>query len=134
MEPRTLFVILGVVLVLAACGPEAWEQDPAVQAVKKACRSLAEEDQYTCVERHAVESLNADVCRLAGVWIDDMCLQAVYEAADDPAICERLYLEGVRPTCRAHYADMTTPPPGFTVLRSDQFPMEVALPPGWAAA
>jgi hypothetical protein len=31
MKPRTLFVILGVALVLAACGPEAWEQDPAVK-------------------------------------------------------------------------------------------------------
>lgn len=96
MKPRTLFVILGVVLVLAACGAEAWEQDPAVQAVKKACRSLDEENQYTCVERHAVESLNPDVCRLGGIWIDDTCLQAVYEAANDPAICDRLYLASIR--------------------------------------
>jgi hypothetical protein len=142
MKPRTLFVMLGVVLVLAACRPEAWEQDPAVQAVKKACRRLDEEDQYTCVEHHAVESLNPDVCRLVGVWIDDtfaslsagMCLQAVYQAADDPSICDQLYLEGVRPSCRAYYAEFITPPPGFTVFHSDQFPMEVALPPGWAAA
>jgi hypothetical protein len=44
-----------------------------------------------------------DVCRLTGMWIDDMCLQAVYQAADDPTICDRLYLKGVRPTCRAYY-------------------------------
>jgi hypothetical protein len=37
------------------------------------------------------------------MWIDDMCLQAVYQAADDPAICDQLYLHGVRPTCRRYY-------------------------------
>ena len=35
--------------------------------------------------------------------MDHACLQAVYQAADDPAICDRLYLKGVRPTCRAYY-------------------------------
>jgi hypothetical protein len=90
-------------LFLVACGSEAWERDPEIQAVKVACKGLDEGQRYDCIERHAVESLNPSVCRLAGIWIDDMCLQAVYEAADDPAICERLYLEGVRPTCRAYY-------------------------------
>ena len=96
---------LAILLALfpAACGPEAWERDPQVQVARRTCKGLDEGERYDCVERHAVESLNADVCRLAGIWIDDMCLQAVYEAADDPAICEQLYLEGVRPTCRAYY-------------------------------
>ena len=53
----------------------------------------------------ATQALNPDICSLLGIAVDDMCLQAVYEAADDPAICERLYLEGIRPTCRAYYAD-----------------------------
>jgi len=56
-----------------------------------------------CIERHAVASLNPDVCRLASVWVDDACLQSIYQAADDPAICDQLYLKGVRPTCRAYY-------------------------------
>jgi len=41
-----------------------------------------------CIERHAVASLNPDVCRLASVWVDDACLQSIYQAADDPAICD----------------------------------------------
>ncbi len=98
-------VLAAITLLLAACGPEAWEQDPAVQAAKQACKRLDEGERYTCIERHAVESLNPDVCRLAGIWIDDMCLQAVYEAANDPAICEQLYLEGLRPNCRAYYSE-----------------------------
>jgi hypothetical protein len=40
----------------------------------------------------------------AEIAIDDACLQAVYEAAADPGICERLYLRGVRPNCRDRYA------------------------------
>ena len=53
----------------------------------------------------ATEALNPEICRLLGIAVDDMCLQAVYEAADDPAICDRLCLEEIRPTCRACYAD-----------------------------
>jgi Tol biopolymer transport system component len=92
-----------LLLLLAACGPEAWERDPQVQTAKRVCKGLDEGERYDCIERHAVESLNPAICRLAGIWIDDMCLQAVYEAADDPAICEQIYLEGVRPTCHAYY-------------------------------
>ena len=96
----TVLLILVLALLLVACGPEAWEQDPEVRAARAACGK-----EYDCIERHAVETLNPDVCRLAGIAIDDMCLQAVYEAADDPAICERIYLRGVRPNCQAYYAD-----------------------------
>lgn len=102
---RGPLILAGLALLLAACGPEAWEQDPDVQATKQACKRLDEGERYACIERHAVESLNPDVCRLAGIWIDDMCLQAVYEAANDPAICEQLYLDGVRPNCRAYYSE-----------------------------
>ncbi len=127
-------VLLWAVLLVVACRPEAWRRDPDVQAAKKVCRQPGRGYDYECTERRAVETLNPDVCRLAGIWVDDMCLQMVYEAADDPDICEQIYLEGVRPTCRAYYAAISTPPPGFTVFRPDQFPMEVALPPGWTAA
>jgi hypothetical protein len=102
---RLLCVLVVASLLLAACGPEAWERDPAIQAAKRECKQVAEGDSYTCIERRAVETLNPDVCRLAGIWIDDMCLQAVYEAAGDPAICDELYLEGVRPICRAYYSE-----------------------------
>jgi len=88
---------------LAACAPQPWKQDPDVQAAKRDCNGLADEKRYACIERHAVDSLNPDVCRLAGMWVDDMCLQAVYEAADDPTICDRLYLKGAAKTCRAYY-------------------------------
>ncbi len=131
---RDLLVAFGLLLPLAACRPEAWKQDADVRAAKADCAGLAEPQRYTCLERHAVASLNPDVCRLVGIWVDDMCLQAVYEAANDPAICEQLYLEGVRPTCRTYYAALSTPAPSPTLFRSDQFHMEVTLPPDWAAA
>jgi hypothetical protein len=82
--------------------------DPAVEAARRACAGLPEMERYACIERQAVQALNPEICRLAGIAIDDACLQAVYQAADDPGICERLYLRGVRPTCRAYYADTAT--------------------------
>jgi hypothetical protein len=48
---------------------------------------------------------NPESCHLLGIAVDDMCLPAVCDAAGDPAICDRLYPEGIRPTCRAYYAD-----------------------------
>jgi hypothetical protein len=107
-----LLVLFLIATPLAACAPQPWKQDPDVQTAKRDCTQPAEGERYACIERHAVDSLNPDVCRLAGRWIDDMCLQAVYQAADDPTICDRLYLKGVRPTCRAYYrrpaVDFTT--------------------------
>jgi WD40 repeat protein len=107
---RKWIVLLLILLatLLTGCGAEAWERDPDVQAAKAACKGSGKELDYACIERHAVESLNPDVCRLAGIAIDDMCLQAVYEAAGDPAICERIYLRGVRPNCQAYYAVRST--------------------------
>ncbi len=102
---RPLRVLAAISLLLAGCGVAAWEQDPDVQAAKQACKQPDEGERYTCIERHAVGTLNPDVCRLAGIWIDDMCLQALYEAADDPSVCEQLYLEVVRPNCRAYYSE-----------------------------
>lgn len=90
--------------LLAACAARPWEQNPNVQAAREACRGLDQQARCSCIQFHAVGTLNPDVCRLLGIAVDDACLQSVYEAADDPAICDRLYLEGVRPTCRAYYA------------------------------
>jgi hypothetical protein len=127
---RLLCVLAAAALLLGACGQEAWERDPAVQAAKKACQQLDEGEGYACIERTAVETLNPDVCRLAGIWIDDMCLQAVYEAASDPAICDELYLEGARPTCRAYYSEAAA------LLLRYQDPVlgfAAEVPAGWEA-
>lgn len=93
-------------LLLAGCTPLLGARpDPAVQAAQAACASLPRAERYACIEAQAVRGLNPEICRLAGIAIEDACLQAVYQAAVDPSICERLYLRGVRPTCRAYYAD-----------------------------
>ena len=97
------FSLLVLLVLLVGCTPQPWKQDPDVQVAKQDCAGLPQGEHYACIERHAVASLNPEVCRLASVWVDDACLQAVYQAADDPAICDRLYLKGVRPTCRAYY-------------------------------
>jgi hypothetical protein len=97
------FNLLVLLVLLAGCAPQPWKQDSDVQAAKQDCAGFPQGEHYACIERHAVTSLNPEVCRLANVWVDDACLQAVYQAADDPTICDRLYLKGVRPTCRAYY-------------------------------
>jgi hypothetical protein len=97
------FNLLVLLVLLAGCAPQPWKQDPDVQAAKQDCAGLPQGEHYACIERHAVTSLNPKVCHLAGMWVDDMCLQAVYVAADDPTICNRLYPEGVAKTCRAYY-------------------------------
>jgi hypothetical protein len=134
MRPMLMLPLVLSIPLLAACGSKPWLKDPQVRAAREDCASLSEGERYACTERHAVETLNPDVCRLAGIWVDDMCLQAVYQAANDPSICERLYLEGVRPTCRAYYATSGTAIPGGTLFRSDQVHLDVSLPAGWAAA
>ena len=55
-----------------------------------------------------METLNPNICGLAGIFVDDACLQSVWEAAGDPSICNRLYLAGTRPTCRAWYERIGT--------------------------
>jgi len=51
-----------------------------VQAAKRDCADLPEEEQHACIERHAVTSLNPEVCRLAGPEMADKCRQAVFDA------------------------------------------------------
>ena len=130
-------ILLSAVLLAACTGP-AWKQNPDVKAARATCAGLPEAERYACIERHATERLNPDVCRLAGMWVDDMCLQAVYEAADDPTICDRLYLEGVRPTCRAYYAslEMAATPPGTPLALTETYTdpvlgLAVDYPAGW---
>ncbi len=85
-------------ILLAACSarPLLQRDDPDVQAARAACRGIPKADRFACIEKQAVAALNPDVCRLLSIAVDDACLQSVYEAADDPAVCERLYLPGVR--------------------------------------
>lgn len=97
------FNLLVLLVLLAACAPQPWKQHPDVQTAKMDCAGLPQGEHHACIERYAVASLNPDVCRLVSTWVDDMCLQTVYEAAGDPAICDRLYRPGVAQTCRAYY-------------------------------
>jgi hypothetical protein len=111
----TFLLLLLVSAVLAACTDDsAGRNDPVVEAARNACRTQSGVD-YDCVEQAAIAALNPDICRLVGISIDDMCLQAVYKAVNDPSICDRIYLQGVVPNCRAYYAQFTpatTPPIG----------------------
>jgi len=116
------FSLLVLLVLLAGCAPQPWKQDPDVQATKQDCAGLPQGEHYACIERHAVTSLNPDVCRLAGMWVDDMCLQAVYEAADDPSICDRLYLPGVVPNCHAYYT-ARSPTPTSTLVPTIAIPL-----------
>src|SRR3990172_6316994 len=103
---RSIRFYLILLVVLVACTDSTWRNDPAVEAARNACGSPSDLD-YNCYEREAVANSNPEICRMVGMWIDDMCLQAVYEAADDPSICDRIYLQGVVPNCRAYYAQRT---------------------------
>src|SRR3989304_9274308 len=117
---RSICFCLIVFVVLAACSTSTWRQDPAVEAARDTCG-----EDNNCYEREAVAHLNPQICRLVGIYIDDMCLQAVYEAADDPSICDRIYLQGVVPNCQAHYAPRTPPstlPTGIFVIPSQTQP------------
>ena len=114
--------LLSLLMLLAGCAPQPWKQDPDVQAAKRDCAGLPQGEHYSCIERQAVASLNPDVCHLAGMWVDDMCLQAVYEAADDPTICDRLYLSGVVPNCHAYYTTRS-PKPTPTLLPTVAIPL-----------
>ncbi len=130
MSRSRMKLILMLCLLLAACRGEAWQADPGVIAAREACASLSDIEQYNCIEKRAVAALNPDICRLAGIWIDDACLQAVYEAANDPAICDQIYLQGVVPNCRAYYAKYTPfkPPATEMVLAPTQAVSPATVP------
>jgi hypothetical protein len=101
---------IALALLLAGClSPRlAVQAAPAVQAARRACAGLPEAERYACIEQQAVRALEPEVCRSTGMAIDGACLQTVYQAANDPSICERLYLRGVRPPCRGYYAAAAT--------------------------
>ncbi len=103
MNRRSIVLVLFLGILAACTDDSSWRNDPTIVAARDACKSGSGVD-YNCIEGQAVTALNPEICRLAGIGIDDMCLQAVYEAADDPSICDRIYLRGVVPNCRAYYA------------------------------
>lgn len=107
------YIYLILIAILAACTASSWQGDPAVQAAREDCGSGRAAD-YGCIEATAVAVLNPEICHLAGIYIDDMCLQAVYQAANDPSICDRIYLQGVVPNCRQYYAQYTPASPPQT--------------------
>lgn len=100
-------MLAGLALLAAGCSarPPLQSANPQVQAARQACQDTPDEARYACIEQQAIATLDPDICRLLGIAEDDACLQAVYEAADEPAICDRLYLPGIVPTCQAYYAD-----------------------------
>jgi hypothetical protein len=123
---------LSLLSFLAGCANLTWQVDPEVEAARKTCVSGSDAD-YNCIEEAAVAASNPDICRLVGIYIDDMCLQTVYEAAQDPAICDRIYLQGVVPNCRAYYAHFT--PGSATLPETFQLPTQTkAALPGFTPA
>lgn len=119
-------VIFSLAWLLAACTDDsAWRNDPTVVAAREACKSGSGVD-YNCIEGQAVTALNPEICRLAGIGIDDMCLQAVYEAADDPSICDRIYLRGAVPNCRAYYAS-ASPSPDLSAFYGNRPPAAMLI-------
>jgi hypothetical protein len=109
----SILVLAACLLTLVACArPPLQASDPDVQAARAACQAVPAADRLACIERQAVASLNPQVCRLLDIAVDDACLQSVHEAANDPAICDRLYLPGIVPTCRAYYAGPRQASPG----------------------
>jgi hypothetical protein len=147
----TLAAILAA-LVLTACAarPLLQVDDPQVQAARRACQDTRDLERAPCIEQQAVAALNPDICRLLGIAVDDACLQAVYQAANDPAICDRLYLSGVVPTCKAYYASLGRVAPGqpgvtpmasqeaaagaLVPYTSDELGLALAIPAGWRVA
>ena len=125
-----LAVALSFALLAAACSarPPLRSEDPQVQAAQQACKDVPDPERFACIEQYAIATLNPEVCRLLGIAVDDACLQAVYEAADDPAICDRLYLPGVVPTCKAYYAEPNRVP---RLLTPTPIPDDARL--GWLA-
>lgn len=126
-SPTLYVLILLIAAALAACAEAGWQDDPAIAAARKACQSDSGVD-YACVEHQAVEALNPEICRLAGIGVDDMCLQMVYEAAYDPTICDRIYLPGVVPNCRAYYTRFTPPIEPSETPQATQTPIPTATP------
>jgi len=115
-----LFLVwLAGLAALAGCGPE-WENDPDVQGARIACAGLRKGEHFYCVEQEAVARLSPNVCRLAGIALDGVCLQSVYETAGDPAICEQIYLRAVVPNCQAWYAQRTSQPGALGERRRPQ--------------
>lgn len=105
----TLFLLLPLVSGwLSACTDDSTLPNaPTFVAVREDCQSKSGM-KYDCVEQTAGAAFNPGICQLVGIGIDDICLQAVYKAANDLTICDRIYLQGGVPNCRAYYVQRTT--------------------------
>ena len=75
-----------------------------MQAARIACAGLRKTEHYDCVVDRAIAGQNPDVCRLAFAGLDEFCLRILYEAVEDPAICDGIYLPEVEKSCRAWHA------------------------------
>lgn len=98
-------ILILLLLILPGCQAPAWEDDPDVQTARIACAGLRKTEHYDCVEERAVARLNPNICRLALAGLDEFCLRTLYEAAEDAAICDQMYLAQVEESCRAWYAE-----------------------------
>lgn len=95
-----VIAVLLVGLLLAACRGPAWEENPRVKAARIACAGLRAREHYDCVVEQATSQLEPEVCHLAIAGLDGLCLQAVYKTANDPAMCDRIYLKEVAAQCQ----------------------------------
>ena len=125
MNRRSIVLVLFLGMLVACTDDSAWRNDPIVLAARDACKSGSGVD-YNCIVGQAVTALNPEICRLAGIGIDDMCLQAVYEAAGEPSICDRIYLRGVVPNCRAYYAS-PSPSPDLSAFYGNRPPAAILI-------
>lgn len=104
-----LVAYLGLVL-LRYIQPNPWlkepdiQSDPDVQLARRSCRNISG-DKFDCCVQYAIEYENPNICALTSIFVDDVCLDEVWRAVGDPSICERIYLESVRPNCRAYFRD-----------------------------
>ena len=61
-------------MLIAGCAGASWNSDPEVQNAEHACSHLPLEEQYACIEGEALRLLDPEICRLAGMAIDALCL------------------------------------------------------------
>jgi hypothetical protein len=78
------------------------KSDPEVELAEESCKNVPEE-KYDCYVQYAIEYQNTNICALTGIFVDDACMDEVWRAVNDPSICERIYLESVRPNCIGYF-------------------------------
>lgn len=92
--------------------PNPWLSDPIirsnpeVQRAKVTCQSSA--GHFDCVVEQAIQFENPNICALTSIFVDDACLDQVWRAVNDPAICDQLYLEPTRPNCAEYFQNQSS--------------------------